>query len=811
MRLSYQWISEYVDIQDLSPQQLAERLTSAGLAVDAVESRNLGVSGVVVGEVQSCVQHPNADKLRVCEVDAGTGDLLTIVCGAANVAAGQKIPTALPGAVLPGGAIGKAKLRGIESHGMLCSAREIGLETRMLPKEQTEGIFVLPPDAPVGADVVALLALDDVVLEVELTPNRADCLSLRGFAYEIGAILDRPVRFPNPVEPDGGTAFNGTPGPVTVRIETERCTRYDAQVMRGLQATSSPLWLQMRLLAMGVRPINHIVDVTNYVMLEWGQPLHAFDLDEVQGGTIVVRQAHADESLVTLDGETRVLNEDSIVIADVHRAIGIAGVMGGQNSEITAGTRQIVLESAAFDAPSTRRTGQRLGLRSEAQQRFEKGIDRAAVRGALVRATQLLTSAGAEPVGDVVSAQTGTAGQHTEVLFSPQRCNRLLGTHIPDEVMADLFRRLGFVVTPGADDAWTITVPSRRGDISMEADLVEEVGRLYGYDNIPSTLPFGATTVGVRNVNQRLRKRTREVLIGAGMTEVFPYSFSHPSALDTLRIGPDSPYRNMIPLLNPLSDERIAMRTHLLPGLAEIAQHNLAHGVVGGEIFEIGRVYWAKELPLVGQPQEPTQWAGLWFGDHAAGLGERARPSDWFDAKGVIETWLHALGLDDVQFQPASFPWLHPGRSAEIVLRGHRIGYLGELHPETAAAYDAGRAIYAEFDVDALVDDLSERWLVHSLPRFPASHRDLAVVVNADVPAGTLLELAQQAGAGILETCHVFDVYTGTGIPAGKKSIAIAFTYRAEDRTLTDDEVAAAQEAILSIWGTAVGAALRNA
>lgn len=850
MKLSIAWLNEYVDVHDVDPGRLADQLTNAGLAVDAVEPRNQGVRGVVVGYVQTCEPHPNADRLRVCTVDVGDGVDKTIVCGAPNVAAGQVVPVALPGSSLPGGDIGVAKLRGIESQGMICSAKELGLEVRLLPKSQTEGILVLPDGIAVGTDIVSLLGLDDTVLEIDLTPNRSDCLSIRGLAHEVGALLDRPVRFDgmaasahakfhpavNLTSEGGGAttpaAQSAAAGPVGVVIDTPLCSRYEAQVVRNLKSGTSPLWMQMRLLAMGVRPISLIVDITNYVMLEWGQPLHAFDLDQVHDHTIVVRQGNSGEEVVTLDGEIRTLTEDTIVISDVDRAIGIAGVMGGQNSEVSGRTQQVILESAAFDAPSVRRTGQRLGLRSEAQQRFEKGIDPAAVTGALVRATSLLSAlAGAEPDGGIVAAggatvATGEAGLPVDgvqvgpsdgvIAFSPARCNALLGTAFTETQMRDVFRRLGLrvVETASAPAEWQVVAPSRRPDLQIEADLAEEIGRICGFDAVPSTLPTGATTVGVRNRSQRLRKATREVLLGVGLTEVYTYTFSHPDALLPLRLQEHDPLWQMIPLLRPLSEERVAMRTHLLPGLAQVALHNLARGVQGGQVFEMGKVYLPKQLPLGQQPSEPLQWAGLWFGSVEPVFGERDRAYDFADVKGAVEVWLDALGLSRrVGIEPVHVSWLHPGRAAQVKVDGRTVGSFGELHPETAAKLDLQRALYAQFDLDALIDSDLPRLRVQSLPRYPASRRDLAVVVDDGVQAQHLVTLARKTAADIgdyLESCAVFDVYTGPGVAEGKKSLALALTYRALDRTLTDEEVERLEQVILGRWQAETGATLRT-
>ncbi|MCL6593900.1 MAG: phenylalanine--tRNA ligase subunit beta, partial [Alicyclobacillus sp.] len=469
MKLSYNWLCEYVDVRDVTPEQLAARLTQAGIEVEGVAPRSR-VRGVVVAEVTDCQPHPHADRLQVCTVNAGVQGVRKVVCGARNVRPGMRAALALPGAELKGRRIERAEIRGVCSEGMLCSAEELGLEVRLLPKEQIEGLYPLPDNAPLGQDVSAYLGLDDVVLDLSLTPNRSDCLSLRGLAYEVGALFNRPVHLPQPPDPAGLG-----PSPLRIRLESPRCSRYEAQVLSGLTPQPSPLWLQMRLLASGIRPINLIVDVTNYVMLEWGQPLHAFDGDEVQEHTIVVRQSLPGERLVTLDGVERELDENVLVIADPARAIGIAGVMGGENSEIRASTHTIVLESASFDAVSVRRTGQRLGLRSEAQQRFEKGIDPLAVRAALLRAADLLCRVGgARREGGWVRAGDAAEAQDKVIPFSPQAANQLLGTDLDPGDMAEVLQRLGFGVQREAADRWLVRVPSRRPDVTLAADIKEQ-------------------------------------------------------------------------------------------------------------------------------------------------------------------------------------------------------------------------------------------------------------------------------------------------------------------------------------------------
>ncbi|WP_206916478.1 phenylalanine--tRNA ligase subunit beta [Alicyclobacillus suci] len=809
MKVSYQWLSEYVDLRDMSPEQLAEALTRGGLAVDGIASRNQGVEGVVVGLVRDMEQHPDADRLHVCQVDVGQDELLQIVCGAPNVAPGQKVPVALPGAKLPGDKqIKRAKLRGVTSNGMLCSAVEIGLDTRLLPQNQTVGLYILPEDTEIGADIVQVLHLDDYVLDIDLTPNRSDCLSIRGLAYEIAALTGKQTTFPTDID----VTLPNEPSPIRVRIESDRCTRYDALVLTDLQAVPSPLWMQMRLLSMGVRPIDVIVDVTNYVMLEWGQPLHAFDAGRIADSTIVVRQAKAEETLVTLDGTERRLDDDMLVIADPEKAIGLAGVMGGENSEIHSSTTRVVIESARFDAPSTRRTGQKLGLRSEAQQRFEKGIDPAVVRTALLRATQLLVQlAGGQISGGVATATTDAESALAQrVPFSPNRCRELLGCDISDDMMHELFRRLGFTVVEDSEN-WMVNVPTRRPDIALAADLVEEVARLYGYDNIPSTLPLGPVTIGNRDARQRILEQVRNMLVTRGLFEVRTYAFTSPEAYAPLQLAEGNRLRNMIPLAYPMSDERRVLRTHLLPSLAEVARYNLAHRVDGGAVFEFGRTYEADALPITQQPREREVVAMMWFGTLPDSLHERARPYDFYDAKGAVEQILDGFGIV-VQYERAQEPWLHPGRSAAIVCDGQRIGFVGEIHPTTAAGYDLSTTLYAELDVAQLVKRHTTSLLVESLPRFPGARRDLALVVNKDVLVGKMLECIDELRSKreILRFASVFDVYEGKGIGEQQKSIALALSFGADERTLTDAEIDEAVQEVLQVLEAQFDAHLRG-
>jgi phenylalanyl-tRNA synthetase beta chain len=795
MKISYQWLREYVEIDDLTPEQLGALLTDAGVPVEVFTPLNQGVKGVVVGHVLETRQHENADKLRVCTVDAGTGERLQIVCGAPNVAPGQKVPVALIGSELPGDfKIKKAKLRGVESHGMLCSAKEIGLEVKLLPKEQTEGLYILPEDAPVGADITDYLYMNDTVLELELTPNRSDLLNYRGVAYEVAALLDRPVKMKEQFKPH----VSGT-SPVSVKIESDNCTKYAAQVIRGVKIGESPLWLQAKLLAVGVRPINNVVDVTNFVMFEMGQPLHAFDLDKVAENSIIVRQAYDGEKHVTLDGVERELDHSMLVIADPEKVIGLAGVMGGENSEVDAGTTTIVLESAYFDPATTRKTGKALGLYSEAQKRFEKGmIDQGMIVNALLRAAELIVElAGGEIVGAPVEV-VKKAVEQTVLPLRPERVNQLLGTDIAEDEMVSILRRLGFEVSGfKVDGAHQVTVPTRRPDLAKEADLIEEIARVYGYDKIPATLPEGPLVQGQLTPEQKLRRAARELLIHMGLTEVVTYSFINIGSYEKLGLA-TAGFENQLKLMHPLSEERNALRTHMLPSLIEVVQYNRNRRVNDLAIFEIGKVFTPNENGML--PDEHLRISGVVTGGFGAvGIGEKARPVDFFAVKGIVENLLTGLGIAGVQYERTELPGMHPGRTARIFQGDMTLGFVGGLHPEAEEAAELAPTYYFELDVDRLLTaKQGAATVTASLPKFPSIERDIAVLVDVDVPAGKLLETIYQAGGELLESARIFDFYQGAQVPEGKKSIAYALVYRSAERTLTDEEVAAVHENVLS-------------
>ncbi|SFS72661.1 phenylalanine--tRNA ligase subunit beta [Marininema halotolerans] len=807
MLVSYRWLQKYVDLKETTPAQLAEALTRGGIEVDVIENRDGGVEKVIVGEVVGMEPHPDADKLRVCSVDVGTDELLQIVCGAANVAPGQKVPVAIHGAKLPGGIkIKKSKLRGVPSQGMICSAKELGLPEKLLPKEQQEGILVLPDEAGIGTDVKEILGLNDHVLELDLTPNRSDCLSMTGVAYEVAALLDREVSLPQSKE----AATKGEKPLELVLDAEDDCPFYAAQVVEGLQVAPSPQWMQNILLASGIRPINNIVDITNYVMLEMGQPLHAFDYDQVTDGEIVVRRAHPGEQVVTLDGVTRACDAETLLITDGTQPIGIAGVMGGANSEVKETTTTLLLESAYFAPPSIRKAARKLGLRSEASSRFEKGVDPERIIPALNRAVELLGEyALGKPASNVKTQSLGGSNEVT-VTLRHERLIGVLGVQIPEEAVQDIFRRLRFPMEKG-DGVYHVQVPSRRPDISIEVDLIEEVARLYGYHRIPTTLPWGQQSPGVLTEEQRIRRIIRRTLQEVGLFEVLNYSLTSPARLSEVEFPLATGYRP-IRLTMPMSDERKVLRTCLIPQLIETAEYNVHRREAGAQLFELGKIYLSDEKKLTQLPEERWELAGLITGETLAKhWDQEAQSPDFFSVKGILEHLFLRLGVKDVSMRSARYKGWHPGRTAEILLDGTPIGLLGQLHPQVEEAHDLGETYAFQVAVAPIITKVEGVIpTARPLPRYPAVTRDLALVVDQEVPVAQLEATIREIGADLVESVTLFDMFTGAQIGEGKKNIAYALNYRAEERTLTDDEVNLRHDEIVAQLSTRFDAKLRQ-
>lgn len=814
MKVSTGWLADYISLDGVTAEDLADKITDAGIEIDSVEKRNKGLSGIVTGYVKSKEKHPDADKLNVCIVDAGQEEDLQIVCGAKNVAAGQKVPVALVGAKLPGLEIKKAKLRGVLSQGMICSAKELGLNDKLLPKELQEGILVLPEDTEIGQDITKVLGLNDEILEFDLTPNRSDCLSMIGAAYETSAILGRELSLPNPGR-DVIEIASPASEQIAVTIENEEhCKHYAVRYIAGVKPAPSPLWMQNRLMAAGIRPINNIVDITNYVMLEYGQPLHAFDADRLEGGVIGVRLARKGEILTTLDGQERKLEPHMLVIADAAKAVGLAGVMGGLNSEVTDQTVNILLESARFDGGTVRKTSRQLGLRSEASLRFEKEVDPRSVIPALDRAASLLSSiAGGSVHGGIVQAGTDDV-QERVIKLSLDKVNSRLGTDLSLLEVKTLFARLHFSFGDAEEGVVEVSVPTRRGDITLDVDLLEEVARLYGYDNIPTTPIEGPTTPGGLTGPQAMRRNLRRLLADGGYQEVLGYSFIQPE--QTTLFPALTEGGHAVKLALPMSEERSVLRTSLLPQLLDIAQYNLNRRQSDLALFEIGTVFVTDEEQLTRQPREFQTLGLLLTGSRAAKQWNvAAEPVDFFDLKGALESVFAYLGLENaVVFEGDSPQGYHPGRSASVYLNAEgervKLGTIGQIHPDLQRKQDLEDTYAAEILLAPLYEAARTTLQFRDLPRFPGMERDIALVVDSEVPASRLLDVIREQGGSLLQSAQVFDVYTGGKMESGKKSVAVSLLYRHAEHTLTDEEVSEVHAKVLDALQQSFGANLRK-
>ncbi|MDX9871441.1 MAG: phenylalanine--tRNA ligase subunit beta [Clostridia bacterium] len=812
MRVSWNWLKELVEIEQ-SPQEIAGMMTMAGVEVDSVEPLSEGISGVVTAEITSVEKHPQADRLVVCALLLGGGKTATVVSGAPNLAKGQKVPVALPGATLAHGMkIEKSNFRGIESEGMLCSADELGLDTDKLSNEDRDGIYILPEETKAGQDAVSLLGLDDVILELGLTPNRSDCLGMINVAREVASLTGGKLKLPA-IEVSGSKGECADLTSVEIK-EPALCKRYVARLLKDVKVGKSPLWLRQRLLAAGVRPINNIVDVTNLVMLELGQPLHAFDYDKLEGKRIVVRKPAAGEKLVTLDGQERTLQPEMLVIADAVKPVGLAGVMGGLETEVTETTQTILLEAAFFNGPNVRRTSQALGLRSEASLRFEKEIDLEQVPFAADRAVQLMAQLGAgRPVSGQVDCFPNPEERKTIVLRL-ERVRKILGVEVSSDVVERILSLLQIKVSKKENNTWTVIAPSYRRDIQLEEDLIEEVARLHGYDKIPTTLPVGPTTQGARTPAQTVRVKTAEILSIQGLYQVLTFSFINPRHLERLQLSEGDALRDVIPVANPLSEEQGIMRTTLLPGLLDVIGRNLNQRNKDLAVYELGKVYFNAGFPKKASlPQERYILAAAASGSSEKSWGYPAQEYDFYYLKGILENLLSRLGLgpEKVAFRAAhDIAFLHPGRSARIFIGEREAGWLGEIHPLVLANYELDQNTAAfSLDMELLSAEAEERVVYRTIPRYPAVTRDLAVLVPERVEAETVAVLIKEKGQGKLQQVRLFDLYQGRQIEKGFKSLAFALTWQAEDRTLTDEEVNSLHQDILESLAEKAGAQLR--
>ncbi len=808
MRVSYNWLREFVDLGGISPEELADRLTMAGLAAEGIEEPGRGIEKVYTGKILQIEAHPNADKLVVCRVLTVGGEEVQIVTGAPNVAEGQVVPVAVVGAKLAGGlTIKKAKLRGVESRGMLCSGKELGLDPSTMPADQAHGIMILAADTPVGVDVKPLIGLDDAIIELELTPNRGDCLSMLGVAREVAAILGQPIKMP-PTE----VSATVPAGNELVRVDIddpELCRRYVARLLVDVKAGPSPAWMQQRLRAAGVRPISNVVDVTNYVMMELGQPLHAFDYHKLQNGHIIVRRAAKGETIVSLDNATRNLTPEMLVITDPSGPVAVAGVMGGLDSEVTDATSAVLLESAYFNPVSIRRTARDLALHSESSSRFEHGIDVTGCPRAADRAARLLVEMGAAQVVDLVVDNYAAPVAEKTILLRPDRVRHVLDVELTPAELTGLLTSLQLEVREDAGGLM-VTVPGHRPDIAIEEDLIEEVARLHGYGRMPGTLPTGSMTSGALPGTQLLARQVRGFLSRGGFYEVVTYSFHSLRVFDRLGVPDDHPLRQTVDLQNPLSEEQSVMRTQLYPGLLDVLQRNGNRRNRDAAVFEMGRVFF----PAAGQPlpKEITVLAAAVTGRTPGGWNTRSVEMDFYFLKGALSELLAAVGVRDVVYRQAEGgPGFHPGRTAEVYAGEQKLGVIGELHPDVQEAYDLKqRVTVLELNFDRLAAAAGSMMVYQPLPKFPGVERDLALLARVDIPAAGLLEVIHREGGSILRDVRLFDVYQGEQVAEGYRSIAFALRFQADDRTLTDEEVAGRVARITAALEKEYGASLRE-
>ena len=794
MNTSLSWIKAYVPELDCTAQEYTDAMTLTGTKVEGFERLDKNLDKIVIGQIEKIEKHPDADKLIICQVNVGT-ETIQIVTGAPNVKEGDKVPVVLDGGCVAGGHDGKVaedgikikkgKLRGIESYGMMCSIEELGSSREMYPEAPEYGIYIFPEDAVVGESAVKALGLDDVVFEYEITSNRVDCYSVVGIAREAAATFRKPF-CPPVVTASGNSEDAHDYIKVTVQ-DPELCPRYTARVVKNIKIAPSPVWMQRRLASCGIRPINNIVDITNYVMEEYGQPMHAYDYDTIAGHEIVVRRAEKDEKFVTLDGQERTMDENVLMICDGEKAIGIAGIMGGENSMITDNVKTMLFEAACFDGTNIRLSSKRIGLRTDASGKFEKGLDPNNAQAAIDRACQLIEEFGA---GEVVGGMVDVYSKKKEpvrVTFEPEKINALLGTDISKEDMLKYFEKIELSYDETTNE---IVAPTFRHDIFRTADLAEEVARFFGYDNIPTTLPKGEATTGKLPFYLRIEQTARDIAEFCGFSQGYSYSFESPKVFDRLLIPQDDVLRQAITISNPLGEDFSIMRTVSLNGMLNSLAFNYNHRNKNVKLYELGNIYLPKSLPLTELPDERMQFTLGMYGD-----------GDFFTMKGVVEEFFEKVGLrKPAKYDPnAGKTYLHPGRQANIIYEGTVVGYIGEVHPAVADNYGIGeRAYVAVLDMKNVVSFATYDRKFEGIARFPAVTRDLSMVVPKQILAGQIEEMIAQRGGKHLESYHLFDLYEGAQIEKGYKSMAYSITFRAKDKTLEESDIASAMKKILN-------------
>lgn len=808
MKSSLKWMQDYVEVdmtQDL--QKFADKLTDSGIPVEQVEYRGDDIKHIVTGKITQIDKHPDADKLVICQLDIGT-EQLQIVTGAPNVLVGQVVPVAVHGAYLPGGVrIKKSKLRGVESNGMLCSAHELGFDDSVLLPEDRVGIWILPPETPVGVDAVEYLGLQDVVYEYELTPNRADCFSMVGLSREFAVLSNKTATYPEITVTESDETIDGK---VKISIEDEDlCGRYAARLLTNVKIGKSPMWMQQRLRKSGVRPINNIVDVTNYVMIELGIPLHAYDYDQVAGHHLIARRAKKDEVIKTLDGIDRPLNEEMLVIADEEKADCIAGIMGGFNSEVTENTKTVILECAAFKGSSIRRTGRKLGLRSEASGRFERGLDAHGCINSLNRCAQLLHEMNACDVAKGIVDVYPNPTETTKITFTADQINKFLGTDIAEAEMLHMLETLQFGIEKDGDVV-TAIVPSFRGDCTEMPDIAEEVARVYGYENIPSTRPWSDISKGEEGLPHLVTEKISSILSGSGLNETVTFSFIHPDSLKKLLFPEGDPVYQATPIINPITEEFPWMRTTLIPSLMDVLVRNQAVKNQSVGIYEIAPVYKPKALPITELPDQEDYVAGLLYGQRTAALWPTAPANyDFYDVKGLVEAVLEGLGIH-ADLEVSDFAPLHPGKAAQYVKDGVVLARFGEVNPKALDNYDVAGPVYVfEMYLKEILPLVNLLPDYHKVAKFPASSRDLAILAPVATTNASIIDIIKADGGEYLEAVHLFDMYTGKQVPRGYKSLAYSLVFRSEEGTLTDADIQGPVDAIIADLKEKLGCELR--
>ncbi|WP_099158709.1 phenylalanine--tRNA ligase subunit beta [Virgibacillus ndiopensis] len=808
MLVSLNWLKNYVDIGTITPEQLAEKITKSGIEVEGIEYVAETSKDVVVGYVKECEKHPNADKLNLCQVDVGD-EILQIVCGAPNIQQGQKVAVAKPGAVLPGNfKIKKVKLRGIESNGMICSLQELGIQDKYVPKDIADGIFVFPQDVTVGEDVTALLNLNDAILELGLTPNRADCLSMLGVAYEVAAILDKPINLP---EEKVITSGEDTHDFVSVSVaNAELNPYYGAFMIKDVQVKPSPLWMRNHLIAAGIRPINNIVDITNYVLLEYGQPLHAFDYDRLQSNEIVVRRADENETIVTLDDQERNLTREHLVITNGREPVAIAGVMGGANTEVVNDTTTILLEAAYFAPTSVRKAVKDTGLRSESSTRFEKGVDPNRVNRAGVRACQLFEQYADGTVLSNAVVFDKLDRSEKEVDVNTSEINNRLGTNITTEEIGHILAKLRFQYEKNGDE-FNVKIPTRRGDITIFEDMLEEVARIYGYDNLPYTLPNGVSQAGALTERQQLKRQVKNFMQGVGLMETISYSLTRQDYVTKL-ISPEINKSNPVPvrLAMPMSEDHKYLRLSILPELLHTVSYNRARNQTSISYYELGSIFTSQEEILTKQPNEQLRLSGVLSGlwtEHE--WQQEKKAVDFYVVKGLVEGLFNFLEIP-VTFEQTKLTDMHPGRCATVSIGDQVIGFIGQVHPKLEKAMDLNETYVFDINMETVLELYDNVPRYYQIPKYPSTTRDIAFVLDRTVLAGDVKKVIEETGAPLVKDIQIFDVYMGEHLQEDKKSIAYRLLYQDPERTLKDEEVEESYQTIIAAVNDKFNAYVRS-